>query len=82
MGGDGSPNRKQVPHQKRRLRRKIVVEGLRGSCTGEWPGTCHARIHCEIENLERKCQLGKRWYAIPGGMTELDAPRAVLVDVD
>jgi hypothetical protein len=46
-------------------------------------GTCHARIHCG----KRKSRFsvpyrGKVGTLSPGGMTELDAPRAVVLDVN
>ena len=55
--------------------------GCRVSCMGGLPAICRAHIHCGDSVQNRRANWGNGW-SLPGGMTELDVPRSILMDVD
>ena len=48
---------------------------------GGLPAICHAHIHCGDTVFRTDANWGNCW-SLPGGMTELDVPRPVLMDVN
>jgi hypothetical protein len=56
--------------------------GLRVSCMGGSPAICRAHIHCGDRVFGTDVPIGATVGPLPGGMTELDIPRPILMDVN